>query len=62
MGLPHSWVTDPAHGLSANQANTALGNGVLPSTCRYQVTSTNRRFVLSQTINTQRLTKRRIAR
>lgn len=30
MGLPAGWVTDPAHGLTANQQNTALGNGVLP--------------------------------
>lgn len=30
MGLPTGWVTDPAHGLTANQQNTALGNGVLP--------------------------------
>lgn len=30
MGLPTGWVTDPAHGLTLNQQNTALGNGVLP--------------------------------
>ena len=30
MGLPEGWVTDPAYGLTANQQNTALGNGVLP--------------------------------
>jgi DNA (cytosine-5)-methyltransferase 1 len=30
MGLPAGWVTDPEHGLTANQQNTALGNGVLP--------------------------------
>lgn len=30
MGLPAGWVTDPAHGLTANQQITALGNGVLP--------------------------------
>ena len=30
MGLPAGWVTDPAHELTANQQNTALGNGVLP--------------------------------
>lgn len=30
MGLPAGWVTDPAHGLTANQQNAALGNGVLP--------------------------------
>ncbi|MCX2163273.1 hypothetical protein [Corynebacterium auriscanis] len=30
MGLPAGWVTNPAHGLTANQQNTALGNGVLP--------------------------------
>ena len=30
MGLPTGWVTDPEHGLTANQQNTALGNGVLP--------------------------------
>lgn len=30
MGLPTGWVTDPACGLTANQQNTALGNGVLP--------------------------------
>ena len=30
MGLPTGWVTDPAHGLTANQQITALGNGVLP--------------------------------
>lgn len=30
MGLPHGWVTDPAHELTENQQNTALGNGVLP--------------------------------
>lgn len=29
-GLPAGWVTDPAHRLTANQQNTALGNGVLP--------------------------------
>lgn len=30
MGLPPGWVTDPVHGLTANQQTTALGNGVLP--------------------------------
>lgn len=30
MGLPTGWVTDPEHSLTANQQNTALGNGVLP--------------------------------
>lgn len=30
MGLPPGWVTDPAHGLTQNQAIAALGNGVLP--------------------------------
>ncbi len=30
MGLPEGWVTESAHGLTANQQNTALGNGVLP--------------------------------
>lgn len=30
MGLPAGWVTDPAHELTSNQQNTALGNGVLP--------------------------------
>jgi DNA (cytosine-5)-methyltransferase 1 len=30
MGLPRRWVTDPIHGLTANQQLTALGNGVLP--------------------------------
>lgn len=30
MGLPAGWVTAPEHGLTANQQNTALGNGVLP--------------------------------
>lgn len=30
MGLPEGWVIDAAHGLTANQQNTALGNGVLP--------------------------------
>lgn len=30
MGLPAGWVADPDYGLSANQQNTALGNGVLP--------------------------------
>ena len=30
MGLPEGWVTDPEHCLTANQQNTALGNGVLP--------------------------------
>jgi DNA (cytosine-5)-methyltransferase 1 len=30
MGLPEGWVTDPEHGLTANQQNTALGNGVVP--------------------------------
>ena len=30
MGLPTGWVTDPVHGLTANQQITALGNGVLP--------------------------------
>lgn len=30
MGLPAGWVTDAAHGLTANQQITALGNGVLP--------------------------------
>lgn len=30
MGLPAGWVTDPIHELTANQQNTALGNGVLP--------------------------------
>jgi len=30
MGLPEGWVTDPVHGLKANQQTTALGNGVLP--------------------------------
>lgn len=30
MGLPAGWVTDPAHELTENQQNTALGNGVLP--------------------------------
>lgn len=30
MGLPRSWVIAPGHELTANQANTALGNGVLP--------------------------------
>lgn len=30
MGLPTGWVADPEHGLTANQQNTALGNGVLP--------------------------------
>ncbi|GAA3040212.1 DNA cytosine methyltransferase [Microbacterium dextranolyticum] len=30
MGLPTGWVTDPAHGLTANQLTAALGNGVLP--------------------------------
>lgn len=30
MGLPAGWVTDPALDLTANQQNTALGNGVLP--------------------------------
>ncbi|WP_276203069.1 hypothetical protein [Haematomicrobium sanguinis] len=29
MGLPAGWVTDPIQGLTANQQNTALGNGVL---------------------------------
>lgn len=31
MGLPGGWVTDPRHGLTANQQLTALGNGVLPA-------------------------------
>ncbi|WP_462418635.1 hypothetical protein [Kytococcus sp. Marseille-QA3725] len=30
MGLPSGWVTGPTHDLTANQQNTALGNGVLP--------------------------------
>ena len=30
MGLPVGWITDPACGLTANQQNIALGNGVLP--------------------------------
>lgn len=30
MGLPADWVTDPAHGLTANQQNTAFVHGVLP--------------------------------
>ncbi|MDQ4110478.1 MAG: DNA cytosine methyltransferase [Actinomycetota bacterium] len=30
MGLPAGWGTDPEHGLTANQQNIALGNGVLP--------------------------------
>lgn len=30
MGIPAGWATDPKHGLTANQQNTALGNGVLP--------------------------------
>ncbi|MGV1010706.1 MAG: hypothetical protein ACOYBY_19320 [Dermatophilaceae bacterium] len=30
MGLPAGWVTHPAYDLTANQQNTALGNGVLP--------------------------------
>ena len=30
MGLAPGWVTNPAHGLTANQQTTALGNGVLP--------------------------------
>lgn len=30
MGLPAGWVTNPAHELTANQQNMALGNGVLP--------------------------------
>ena len=30
MGLPAGWVTDPEHGMTAAQQNTALGNGVLP--------------------------------
>ncbi len=30
MGLPAGWVPNPDHGLTANQQNTALGNGVLP--------------------------------
>lgn len=30
MGLPLGWVTNDEHGLTANQQNTALGNGVLP--------------------------------
>lgn len=30
MGLPTGWVTDPTHGITANQQTAALGNGVLP--------------------------------
>lgn len=30
MGLPAGWVTDSEHGMTANQQNTALGNGFLP--------------------------------
>lgn len=30
MGLPAGWVTGTGQGLTANQQNTALGNGVLP--------------------------------
>lgn len=30
MGLPAGWVTNPEHGLTANQQTTALGNGVVP--------------------------------
>lgn len=29
-GPAPGWVTDHEHGLTANQQNTALGNGVLP--------------------------------
>lgn len=39
MGLPAGWVTDPAHELTANQANTALGNGVLPLQALLALTS-----------------------
>ena len=30
MGLPPSWVTDPAIGISRNDQLKALGNGVVP--------------------------------
>jgi DNA (cytosine-5)-methyltransferase 1 len=30
MGLPDGWVTDPAIGISRNEALRALGNGVVP--------------------------------
>ncbi|RAE28990.1 DNA (cytosine-5-)-methyltransferase, partial [Burkholderia multivorans] len=30
LGLPVGWITDPMGDLTANQQNTALGNGVLP--------------------------------
>lgn len=30
IGLPVGWITDPMGDLTANQQNTALGNGVLP--------------------------------
>lgn len=39
MGLPSGWVTDPAHGLTANQQTTALGNGVLPAQAATALTS-----------------------
>ncbi|MGP5386962.1 DNA cytosine methyltransferase [Brachybacterium tyrofermentans] len=42
MGLPNGWVTDPAHDLTANQQNTALGNGVLPLQALLAVQSLDR--------------------